>query len=166
MLYKAKQVTLAASGQWWHKSKDGSWWQLLISIELYTGALTTGCRKYSPRRSGWHGWTGWWHIVKGVGWPLVCAWHPSIGKVTFDLRRMKIVRTAYSQWMLDNKPSDLFRALQTYGTKQMYEPMVNLLDQADGSEADGSEADTNADDMLDWCCVTVDNDEETYTWVS
>jgi hypothetical protein len=48
----------------------------------------------------------------------------------------------------------------------MSEPMVNLLDQADGSEADGSEADTNADDMLDWCCVTVDNDEETYTWVS
>ena len=71
------------------------------------------------------------------------------------------MRTSYSQWMLDNKPSDLFRALQTYGTKQMYEPMVNLLDQADGSEADGSEADTNADDMLDWCCVTVDNDEET-----
>ena len=73
------------------------------------------------------------------------------------------MRTAYSQCMLDNKPSDLFRALQTYGTKQMSEPMVNLLDQADESEADGSEADTNADDMLDWCCVT---DEETYTWVS
>ena len=74
------------------------WWQIIISLDLLTGKLVNGCRKYVCNSHGrlefktsWKGWIGQWlPFEKGV-----VVYHPRAGAVYFKWVWARMVKTCF-----------------------------------------------------------------------